>query len=62
VPGMELRWQRWPHRIDGDGGDVPHWSDVTVLSWVRVEQTSVPLSRVPLSSSDGVAPDPYESG
>jgi hypothetical protein len=21
----------WPHRIDGDGGDAPHWSDVTVF-------------------------------
>jgi hypothetical protein len=41
---------------------VPQWSDVTVLSWVRVEQTSVPLSRVPPSSFKGVVPVPYESG
>jgi hypothetical protein len=40
---------------------VPHWSDVTVLSWARVEQTSVPLSRVLLSSFGGAAPSPYES-
>jgi hypothetical protein len=62
VPGMESRWRGWPHRIDGDGGDLPHWSDVTVLSWVRVEQTSVPLSGVPPSSFEGAAPGLDESG
>jgi hypothetical protein len=62
VLGMALRWRGWPHRTDGDGGDATHWSDVTALSWAGVEQTSVPLSRVPPSSFKGAAPDPYESG
>jgi hypothetical protein len=62
VPGMASRWQGWPHRIDGDGGDAPHWSDVMLLSWASVEQASVPPSRVSPSSFEGVAPSLYESG
>jgi hypothetical protein len=30
-------WRRerrgWSHGADGDGGDCPHWPDVTTLSW-----------------------------
>jgi hypothetical protein len=44
------------------GGDAPHWSDVTASSWAGVERASIPFSRVPSSSFEGVSPDPYESG
>jgi hypothetical protein len=43
VPGMASWWRGWPHRANGDGGDAPHWSDVTTLFWAGVEQASVPL-------------------
>jgi hypothetical protein len=62
VLGMALRWWGWPHWTDSDGGDTPHWSDVTASSWAGVEQTSVPFSRVPPSSFEGATPGPYESG
>jgi hypothetical protein len=41
---------------------VPHWSDVTTQSWASAGQVSVPLSRAPPSSFEGVARRPYESG
>jgi hypothetical protein len=62
VLGMALQWREWPHRTDGDGGNAPHWSEVTALSWAGVEQSSVPLSRVPPSSFEGAALGLYESG
>jgi hypothetical protein len=62
VPGM-VAWQwGWPHRADGDGGDAPHWFDVTTLSREGTRQVSVPSSRVPPSSFEGAACRPYESG
>jgi hypothetical protein len=62
VPGM-VAWHRgWPHRADGDGGDAPHWFDVTTSSCAGVRQASVPSSRVPPSSFEGSACVPYESG
>jgi hypothetical protein len=62
MPGMASWWRGWPHRADGDGGDAPHWSDVTALSWAGAEQVFVPLSRVPSSSFEGAARRSYESG
>jgi hypothetical protein len=34
VLAMAAQQWGWPHRADGDGGDTPHWSDVTVSSRV----------------------------
>jgi hypothetical protein len=62
VLGMALQWWGWPHKIDGDGGDAPHWSDVTAFPWAGVEQACVPFSRVPPSSFEGAALGPCESG
>jgi hypothetical protein len=47
---------------DGDGGDTPHWSDVTASSRAGARQTFVPFSRVLPSSFEGAACGPYESG
>jgi hypothetical protein len=47
---------------EGDGGDAPHWSDVTVLSWESAEQAYVLFSRVPPSPFEGATCQPYESG
>jgi hypothetical protein len=41
---------------------VPYWSDVTTWSWASTEQAFIPHSRVPLSSFEGAARRPYESG
>jgi hypothetical protein len=60
--GMALQCAGWLHRADGDGGDAPRWSDVTAWSWASAEQASVPRSRVPPSSFEGVARQSYESG
>jgi hypothetical protein len=30
VPGVALRWQGWPHRVDNDGDDRSSRPDVTV--------------------------------
>jgi hypothetical protein len=62
VLGMVLHWRGWSHRIIGDGGDAPHWSDATTLPWAGVEQASVPFSRVPPLSFEGAALGPYKSG
>jgi hypothetical protein len=62
VPGMvALQWG-WPHRADSDGGDTPHWFDVTASSREGARQVSVPFSRVPPSSFEGAACRPYDSG
>jgi hypothetical protein len=37
VAGMALRWRGWSHRADGDGGDRPHWLDVTAQSCAGAE-------------------------
>jgi hypothetical protein len=58
-----VAWHRgWPHRADGDRGDAPHWSDVTVSSRAGARQAFVPFSRVLASSFEGAARGPYESG
>jgi hypothetical protein len=62
MPGMASWWRGWPNRADGDGGDAPHWSDVTALSWASMEQASFPLSRASPSSFEGAVRGPYESG
>jgi hypothetical protein len=66
--GMALQCLGW-RRGGEDGrtgpmvtGGAPHWSDVTVLTWVCAKQASVPLSRVPPSSFESAARRPYESG
>jgi hypothetical protein len=41
---------------------VPHWFDITMLSWVSVEQASVPFSRAPPSFFEDAARQPYEGG
>jgi hypothetical protein len=59
---MVAQRRGWPHRDGGDGGDALLWSDVTALSCVGVGQVSVPFSRVPPSSFEGVTRRPYGSG
>jgi hypothetical protein len=60
--GVGLQCPGWRHRADGDGGDTPHWFDVTTSSREGAIRASVPLSRVPPSSFEGAARGPYESG
>jgi hypothetical protein len=43
VSGMALQCPGWSHRVDGDGGDAPCWSDVTAWSWAGAGQASVSL-------------------
>jgi hypothetical protein len=62
TPGMVLQHAGWLHRADGDGGDALHWPDVTTSSRVGAGWGSVPLSRVLLSSFEGVARRPYGRG
>jgi hypothetical protein len=62
APGMGLQCPGWRHRADGDGGDTPHWFDVTTSSREGAIRASVPLSRVPPSSFEGAERGPYESG
>jgi hypothetical protein len=59
---MVASLQGWPHRADGDGGDVPHWFDVTALSREGVRQVPVAFLRVPPSYFEGAVLGPYESG
>jgi S-adenosylmethionine:diacylglycerol 3-amino-3-carboxypropyl transferase len=42
--------------------EMPHWFDITVLSWTGARQASIPFSRVPPSSFEGAARGPYKSG
>jgi hypothetical protein len=51
--GMVAQRRGWPHRAGGDGGDAPHWSDVTASSCTGAGLSFVPLSRVLLSSFEG---------
>jgi hypothetical protein len=62
VLGTVAQRRGWLHRADGDGGDAPHWSDVTASSRAGARQAFVPFSRVPLSSFEGAACGPYGSG
>jgi hypothetical protein len=62
VPGMVASLRGWPYRDDGDGGDVPHWFDVTASSREGARQVPVPFSRVLPSSFEGAVRGPYESG
>jgi hypothetical protein len=59
---MASWWWGWPHRANGDRGDAPRWSDVTVLSWASAEQAFVLFSRVPPPSFEAAVRRPYESG
>jgi hypothetical protein len=62
VLGMVAQRRGWPHRADGDGGDVPHWSNVAALSRASARQAFITFSRVPLSSFEGAACRSYGSG
>jgi hypothetical protein len=41
--GMGLQCSGWWHKADVDGGDAPHWFDVTAPSREGATQTSVPF-------------------
>jgi hypothetical protein len=67
--GMALQCPGW--RRDGGDGHTGLMAteetrftgpDVTAWTWAGVEQASVPPSRAPPSSFEGVAHQPYESG
>jgi hypothetical protein len=62
VLGMVVQRRGWPHRADGDGGDAPHWSDVTASSRAGARQAFVPFLRVSPPSFEGAARRPYGSG
>jgi hypothetical protein len=61
VLGMVAQRRGWPHRADGDKGDMPHWSDVSASSRASARQTFVPFSRVSLFSFEGAACRSYGS-
>jgi hypothetical protein len=41
TPGMVLQCPRWRHWANGDGGDAPHWFDVTASSHEGAIQASL---------------------
>jgi hypothetical protein len=50
---MAAQGRGWPHKVEGDGGDVFRSSCITALSWAGVSSASVHSSRVFLSPFEG---------